>query len=134
MASPGCGRPARIRPPADGASIRARLLAPFDPVVWDRRRFELLWGWAYKFEAYTPAAQRTMGHYALPLLLGDQAVGWGNVALVDKARLEAHLGFADRRWARDPALSCAVDGELSLMAEFLQLDRGAFSRLKRPRK
>ena len=26
-----------------------RLLAPFDPVVWDRTRFELLWGWAYRF-------------------------------------------------------------------------------------
>ncbi len=35
-----------------------RLLAPFDPVVWDRRRFELFWGWAYRFEAYTPAAKR----------------------------------------------------------------------------
>ncbi|MCP6188287.1 winged helix DNA-binding domain-containing protein, partial [Klebsiella pneumoniae] len=34
---------------------QVRLLAPFDPVVWDRRRFELLWGWAYRFEAYTPA-------------------------------------------------------------------------------
>ncbi|MFS9669129.1 DNA glycosylase AlkZ-like family protein, partial [Klebsiella pneumoniae] len=33
---------------------RLRLLAPFDPVVWDRRRFTLLWGWTYKFEAYTP--------------------------------------------------------------------------------
>jgi uncharacterized protein len=113
---------------------RARLLAPFDPVVWDRRRFELLWGWAYKFEAYTPANRRTMGHYALPLLVGDQAVGWGNVALVDKARLEAHFGFADKPWSRDPALSHAIDDELSLMAEFLQLDSGAFTRLKRPRK
>jgi hypothetical protein len=37
------------------ADDRLRLLAPFDPVVWDRRRFELLWGWAYRFEAYTPA-------------------------------------------------------------------------------
>jgi uncharacterized protein YcaQ len=36
---------------------RVRLLAPFDPVVWDRRRFELFWGWAYRFEAYTPAPQ-----------------------------------------------------------------------------
>ena len=35
-----------------------RLLAPFDPVVWDRRRFELLWGWAYRFEAYTPVKKR----------------------------------------------------------------------------
>jgi uncharacterized protein YcaQ len=32
-------------------SDTVRLLAPFDPVVWDRRRFELLWGWAYRFEA-----------------------------------------------------------------------------------
>jgi uncharacterized protein YcaQ len=113
---------------------RARLLAPFDPIVWDRRRFELLWGWAYKFEAYTPAAQRTMGHYALPLLYGDQAVGWGNAALVDKARLEVHIGFADKRRARDQALSAAIDQELARMAEFLQLDSGAAVRLRRARK
>jgi len=113
---------------------RARLLAPFDPVVWDRRRFELLWGWAYKFEAYTPAAKRTMGHYALPLLLGDQAVGWANATLVDKARLEAHVGFVDKSYARDTPLAHAIDEELGLMAEFLQLDRGAARRLRRPRK
>ena len=35
-----------------------RLLTPFDPVVWDRRRFELFWGWAYRFEAYTPLPKR----------------------------------------------------------------------------
>ena len=113
---------------------RAWLLAPFDPVAWDRRRFELLWGWAYKFEAYTPAARRTMGHYALPLLAGDQAVGWANAALVDKSRLEAHVGFADKARARDAALAHAIDAELSRMAEFLQLDPGAAVRLKRPRK
>jgi uncharacterized protein YcaQ len=113
---------------------RARLLAPFDPVVWDRRRFELLWGWAYRFEAYTPAAKRTMGHYALPLLLGDRAVGWANATLVDKARLEAHVGFADKSYARDTPLAQAIDEELASMAEFLQLDRGSARRLKRPRK
>jgi uncharacterized protein YcaQ len=113
---------------------RARLLAPFDPVVWDRRRFELLWGWTYKFEAYTPAAKRTMGHYALPLLLGDRAIGWANAALVDKQRLEVHLGFADKSWAKVKALAPAVDDELARMAEFLQLDRGAAVRIKRPRK
>ena len=113
---------------------RARLLAPFDPIAWDRRRFELLWGWAYKFEAYTPAAKRTMGHYALPLLHGDRAVGWGNAALVDKARLEVHIGFADKALARDASLARAIDSELGLMAEFLQLDKSAASRLRRPRK
>jgi len=52
------GMPARADPPLDAV----RLLAPFDPVVWDRRRFELLWGWAYRFEAYTPPAQRKLGY------------------------------------------------------------------------
>jgi len=103
-------------------------------VAWDRRRFELLWGWTYKFEAYTPAARRTMGHYALPLLLGDRAVGWGNATLVDKARLEVHFGFPDKSLARDAALARAVDAELALLAEFLELDSGAAIRLKRARK
>jgi uncharacterized protein YcaQ len=45
-ASPGTGR--RRNPVASLAGRRARsLLAPFDPIVWDRRRFELLWGWTY---------------------------------------------------------------------------------------
>src|SRR5688572_462982 len=39
-------------------SDEVRLFAPFDPVVWDRRRFEMFWDWAYRFEAYTPAAKR----------------------------------------------------------------------------
>ena len=56
---------------------RVRLLAPFDPVVWDRRRFVLLWGWEYRFEAYTPAPKRKLGYYALPLLWGEQRGGLG---------------------------------------------------------
>ena len=75
-----------------------------------------------------------MGHYALPLLHGDQAVGWANAALVDKARLEAHVGFADRSVARDPGLAAAIDDELGRMATFLELDSGAAVRLKRARK
>ncbi|MGN6524770.1 MAG: DNA glycosylase AlkZ-like family protein [Burkholderiaceae bacterium] len=112
---------------------RARLLAPFDPIVWDRCRFELLWGWTYKFEAYMPPARRTMGHYALPLLHGERVVGWANASLVDKARLEAHVGFADRSAARDPALAAAIDEELARMAVFLGLPESAARRLRRAR-
>ena len=68
------------------------LLAPFDPVVWDRRRFELLWGWPYRFEAYTPAAKRTLGYYALPMLWRDAIVGWANVA-VKGSELDATFGY-----------------------------------------
>lgn len=57
-----------------------RFLAPFDPVVWDRQRFEHLWGWPYRFEAYVPAAKRQLGYYALPLLWRDDMIGWVNVA------------------------------------------------------
>jgi uncharacterized protein YcaQ len=58
---------------------RVRFLAPFDPLVWDRRRFEHFWGWAYRFEAYTPPAKRKLGYYALPLLWKAEVIGWVNV-------------------------------------------------------
>jgi len=103
-----------------GADDRVWLLAPFDPVVWDRRRFELFWGWRYRFEAYTPAAKRVLGHYALPLLWRDRVVGWANVAVRD-GRLQAEVGFAGPR-ITDPAFVRAVDDELHRLQRFLGLD------------
>lgn len=100
---------------------RLRLLAPFDPVVWDRRRFVQFWGWTYKFEAYTPAAQRTMGHYALPLLWGEQMLGWANLR-VEGGRLQHELGFTGQR-PRGPAFKAALDEELQRVAQFLGLER-----------
>ena len=97
-----------------------RLLAPFDPVVWDRTRFELLWGWAYRFEAYTPAPQRVRGYYALPLLWRDQVIGWGNVAVAGGA-LQAELGYVSGRAPREAAYRRAVDEELQRLREFLAL-------------
>ncbi len=64
---------------SSGEPSGVKLLAPFDPVVWDRRRFEHLWGWTYRFEAYTPVAKRIRGYYALPLLWRSLVVGWANV-------------------------------------------------------
>ena len=90
--STGTGRP--DEDPQDAApDDQVRLLAPFDPIVWDRRRFELLWGWPYRFEAYTPVAKRKLGYYALPLLWRDRVIGWGNLAVVDDA-LTANFGYA----------------------------------------
>jgi uncharacterized protein YcaQ len=103
-----------------------RLLAPFDPVVWDRRRFELFWGWAYRFEAYTPAAQRVRGYYALPLLWRGRVDGWGNLGVAD-GRLQAEIGWQSGRAPRDKAWKAALDAELSRMAAFLGLADDAFS-------
>jgi uncharacterized protein YcaQ len=96
----------------------ARLLAPFDPVVWDRRRFELLWGWAYRFEAYTPVKRRKLGYYALPLLWRDQVIGWGNVAVVNGV-LHADLGFVAGRRLRGRNFAASLEIELERLREFL---------------
>ncbi len=97
-----------------------RLLAPFDPVVWDRRRFEALWGWAYRFEAYTPPPQRVRGYYALPLLWRDRVIGWGNLA-VREGRLAADIGYVAGKAPRDAAFRRALDAELHAMGVFLGL-------------
>jgi uncharacterized protein len=109
--------PADERPTADAPHDVARLLAPFDPVVWDRRRFELLWGWPYRFEAYTPAAKRQRGYYALPLLWRDQVIGWGNVSVVAGA-LSAEFGYVTSK-PRERAFARELESELERMRSFL---------------
>lgn len=104
------------RAPADAI----RLLAPFDPLVWDRRRFELLWGWAYRFEAYVPAPKRVRGYYALPLLWREAVIGWGNLA-VRNGKLEAAFGYVAGAAPREPAFKRALAEELGRMEVFLGL-------------
>jgi uncharacterized protein YcaQ len=98
-----------------------RLLAPFDPIVWDRRRFELLWGWPYRFEAYTPAARRTCGYYALPLLWGDRVLGWANLS-VREGRLAASFGYTAGAAPRGPRFRLELEAELERMRWFLRLE------------
>ena len=97
-----------------------RLLTPFDPVVWDRRRFTLLWDWTYRFEAYTPPAKRRLGYYALPLLWGERVIGWGNLGVSD-GQLQAQLGYVDGRAPRDVAFRRGLEAELERMQVFLGL-------------
>jgi len=100
--------------PAPGV---VRLLAPFDPLVWDRRRFEHLWGWSYRFEAYTPPAQRRFGYYAMPMLWGDAVIGWANVA-VAAGRMQVATGYAQRP-PDSRVFRRALDAELDRMERFL---------------
>jgi len=97
-----------------------RLLAPFDPVVWDRDRFELLWGWTYRFEAYTPPAKRIRGYYALPLLWRDRIIGWGNLS-VKGGQLQADIGYQSGK-PKDTMFRSELEAELARMRTFLGLE------------
>jgi uncharacterized protein YcaQ len=112
-------------PAADDPAVAApdeavRLLAPFDPIVWDRERFERLWGWAYRFEAYTPVSKRKLGYYALPLLWRDRVIGWANVAVVN-GRLRPDFGFASGTAPRDRTFRRGRDEELQRLGASLGL-------------
>jgi uncharacterized protein len=98
---------------------KVRLLAPFDPVVWDRNRFELLWGWTYRFEAYTPAAKRVRGYYALPMLWRDRVIGWANLS-VKNGELMAEFGYVGAQ-PRDRAFKLGLEEELERVKTFLGL-------------
>ena len=109
--------PAGERPERFEADEAVRLLSPFDPVVWDRRRFELLWGWAYRFEAYTPVVKRKRGYYALPLLWRDRVIGWANVGL-QQNRLGVELGF-DGKPPAESAFRSELEREVESLRKFL---------------
>lgn len=106
------------RPRRTAIDAHVRLLAPFDPLVWDRKRFEHFWGWEYRFEAYTPKAKRALGYYAMPLLWRDDVIGWANVDATDDG-VDVQLGFAKPR-PRERAFTRALDAEIERLRVFLR--------------
>ncbi len=104
--------------PAEGV----RLLTPFDPVVWDRHRFEIYWDWRYRFEAYTPAAKRKLGYYAMPILWHERIIGWGNLRIAGSS-LAADFGYVSGRAPRDRAYRAGLDEELARIRAFLDQPR-----------
>jgi len=54
---------------------RCELIAPLDPLMWDRKLIAALFGFHYSWEIYTPPDKRKYGAYVLPLLYGEKIIG-----------------------------------------------------------
>jgi len=52
----------------------AHILSPFDPLIIQRKRLELIFGYEHRFEAYVPKEKRLFGYFALPVLVGNDIV------------------------------------------------------------
>lgn len=99
------------------------LVAPFDPIVWNRPRAERLFGFRYRIEIYTPAAKRTYGYYVLPFLLGERLVARVD-AKADRKRKVLMVPAAFAEDSVDPReVAGPLADELAMLAGWHGLDR-----------
>jgi uncharacterized protein YcaQ len=69
------------------------ILSPFDPLVIQRRRLKLFFGYEHRFEAYVPKNKRVFGYFTHPVLVGDEIV-----ALLDLKTDRASRKLLLQKW------------------------------------
>ena len=67
-------RPETLEGPGEAASEPVHILSPFDPLIIQRKRTQLIFDYDHRFEAYVPKEKRKFGYFALPVLVGSDIV------------------------------------------------------------
>jgi len=67
-------QPEALETASNGTAERVHILSPFDPLIIQRKRTRLVFGYEHFFEAYVPKEKRRYGYFALPVLVGDRIV------------------------------------------------------------
>ncbi len=102
--------------PTDGSLIH--ILSPFDPLVIQRKRLKLFFGYDHVFEAYLPKEKRTFGYFGLPVLAEDRIVA---VADLKTDRAARKLLVQQWTWLEpepSPELKRQVDEEMQRFERF----------------
>ena len=94
---------------------RTTLISPFDSLIWDRPRTARIFGYAHKFEAYVPAADRVHGYFVMPVLAGGKLVG-----RVDPGR--SGTTFVAKRVSGEPAAAKQIARALVEAARWVDCD------------
>jgi uncharacterized protein YcaQ len=110
---PGARRPRRIR--------TARILSPFDPLVWFRPRAERLFDFHYRIEIYVPRHKRKWGYYVLPFLLDERIVARVDLKADRKAGRLLVLATHGESAIDEERVATELADELRLLADWLAL-------------
>ena len=109
----------------DGVDRKERLefIAPLDPMMWDRKLIEAIWGYKYSWEIYTPPAMRKYGYYVLPMLYGQELIGRIEAAADRKQKtLEVKNIWFEPGVRQTKKLDQAIDSAVRRLARFNECD------------
>ncbi|RDJ21788.1 winged helix DNA-binding domain-containing protein [Bosea caraganae] len=111
------GRPELLEEAPEPVAAPVHILSPFDPLIIQRKRLQIFFGYDHRFEAYVPKEKRVFGYFALPVLVGDEIAA---VLDLKTDRAAGKLLIQQWTWIKHetPELKRQIEEELSRFERF----------------